>query len=69
MPVPKKRHSRSRQGKRRAENFRAHLPGLSKCPACGAPTLSHRACTACGTYKGRAVIKIKQKKKKGKEQA
>lgn len=66
MPVPKKRHSHSRQGSRRAENFRAHLPNLSKCPACGAPTLSHQACPSCGAYKGRAAIKIKTKKKKGK---
>lgn len=68
MPVPKKRHSRSRQGKRRAENFRAYLPSKNTCPACGMPIRPHFACTACGTYKGRAVIKIKQKKtKKGKE--
>jgi len=66
MPVPKKRHSRSRQGSRRAENFRAYLPDLSKCPACGAAVPSHQACPACGAYKGRAVIKIKTKKKKEK---
>jgi len=68
MPVPKKRHSRSRQGKRRAENFRAHLPALAKCPSCGSEILPHTACPTCGAYKGRAVVKIKQKKKKGKEQ-
>ncbi|OGC05636.1 50S ribosomal protein L32 [candidate division WOR-1 bacterium RIFOXYA2_FULL_36_21] len=67
MPVPKKRHSRSRQGKRRAESFRATLPNLAKCPSCGEPVLPHNACLSCGTYKGRAVIKIKQPKKKGKE--
>lgn len=67
MPVPKKKHSRSRQGSRRAENFRAYLPDLSKCPACGAPHPSHQACPSCGTYKGRAAIKIKQKKKGKKE--
>jgi large subunit ribosomal protein L32 len=64
MPVPKKRHSRSRQGKRRAENFRAKLKNISKCPACGALLPSHQACPACGAYKGRAAIKIKQKKGK-----
>ncbi|HTY12608.1 MAG TPA: 50S ribosomal protein L32 [Candidatus Omnitrophota bacterium] len=68
MPVPKKRHSRSRQGKRRSENFRAHLTGVSKCPACGAPTLPHQACPACGSYKGRAVVKVKAKTKKGKKE-
>lgn len=67
MPVPKKRHSRSRQGKRRAVTFRASLPTLSTCPSCGEKTLPHNACPSCGSYKGRAVIKIKTKKKKGKE--
>ncbi|MBI5701256.1 50S ribosomal protein L32 [Candidatus Saganbacteria bacterium] len=67
MPVPKKRHSRSRQGKRRAESFRAHLPGVGACPSCGAPKRPHYACAACGTYKGRAVIRVKQKKNKAKE--
>jgi len=66
MPVPKKRHSRSRQGSRRAQNFRAYLPRLGSCPSCGAAVPSHQACTVCGTYKGRAVIKIKTKKKKEK---
>lgn len=64
MPVPKKRHSRSRQGSRRAENFRAYLTAVSKCPSCGAPTRPHVACPSCGAYQGRAVIKIKTDKKK-----
>jgi len=68
MPQPKKRHSRSRQGKRRANYLKMKVPVISKCPQCGAPVLSHMACPSCGTYKGRAVLKIKQKKsKKGKE--
>ncbi|KAF0133950.1 MAG: large subunit ribosomal protein L32 [Candidatus Saganbacteria bacterium] len=67
MPVPKKRHSRARQGSRRAENFRAALPSISKCPSCGAAILPHQACQSCGAYKGRAVLKIKQKKKSKKE--
>ncbi|OGC10443.1 50S ribosomal protein L32 [candidate division WOR-1 bacterium RIFOXYC2_FULL_37_10] len=67
MPVPKKRHSRSRQGKRRAENFRAHLVNFGKCPSCGEAVRPHFACPSCGTYKGRAAIKIKLSKKKGKE--
>jgi len=67
MPVPKKKHSRSRQGKRRA-NWRTHAPNLSACPACHAPTLSHHACLSCGSYQGRTVIAIKEKSKKGKEE-
>ncbi|MBI5400121.1 50S ribosomal protein L32 [Candidatus Saganbacteria bacterium] len=64
MPVPKKRHSNSRQGKRRATNYKLTAATLSRCPQCGATTLPHHACHACGTYKGRQVLKIKVKKPK-----
>ncbi|MFH1683535.1 MAG: 50S ribosomal protein L32 [Candidatus Margulisiibacteriota bacterium] len=67
MPVPKKRHSNVRQGKRRFSNYRLSAKTLSRCPACGAPALPHHACPACGSYKGRQAIKIKQKKKPKKE--
>ncbi|MFH1387128.1 MAG: 50S ribosomal protein L32 [bacterium] len=63
MPVPKKRHSNIRQGKRRFSNYRLKGLNLSKCPACGAPTMPHRACSACGNYDGRVAVKIKTKKK------
>ncbi|MDI6732142.1 MAG: 50S ribosomal protein L32 [Candidatus Margulisbacteria bacterium] len=64
MPVPKKRHSNARQGSRRAKNYQLSAKGLGKCPQCGASTLPHQACPACGTYRGRQVIKIKTKKGK-----
>ncbi|MBU0671747.1 MAG: 50S ribosomal protein L32 [Candidatus Margulisbacteria bacterium] len=68
MPVPKKRHSNVRQGKRRFSNYRLSPAKLSTCPSCGAALLPHHACPSCGTYKGRQVKKIKEKKKgKGKE--
>ena len=37
-----------------------YVPGdrLVKCPKCGEPVLSHRACKACGYYAGRQVIKV-----------
>jgi large subunit ribosomal protein L32 len=69
MPVPKKKHSPSRQGKRRA-NWRVSAIALSVCPECHAPTLPHHACPSCGTYQGRTVIVKKgkaEKKAKGKE--
>ncbi|MFH1826059.1 MAG: 50S ribosomal protein L32 [bacterium] len=70
MPQPKKRHSNSRQGKRRFSNYRGSLPATSRCPACGALTLPHTACQSCGQYKGKQVKKIKSKDKKAKgEQA
>jgi len=62
MPMPKKRHSNSRQGKRRFSNYRLSGVSVSRCSQCGAPALPHHACPSCGTYKGRQVKKIKDKK-------
>jgi len=67
MPVPKKRHSNSRQGKRRGSNYRLDAKQLARCSACGSAILPHHACPACGSYKGRIVKKIKSKTKKDKE--
>ncbi len=63
MPVPKKRHTNTRTNRRRA-NWKAKSVKSSKCPACSAPILPHRACKACGMYKGRVVVAIKEKKGK-----
>jgi large subunit ribosomal protein L32 len=64
MPMPKKRHSNVRQGKRRFSNYKLSAARLGKCPECGSPVLPHHACPTCGTYKGRAVKTIKEKKGK-----
>ena len=56
MAVPKKRIGHSAQGKRRS-NWKATKPTTVKCPNCGAVALAHTVCTACGTYKGKAVSK------------
>lgn len=56
---PKKRHSRARQGKRRA-SIKLSIAGTVVCPNCGAPQITHRVCEACGFYKGQQVIKVKQ---------
>ena len=55
MPNPKRRHSRSRTGKRRAHD---HLTAkaASICPQCSAATVPHRVCKSCGYYRGREVI-------------
>ena len=63
MPLPKRRHSSSRQGKRRGEQ-KIDIPSISVCPNCKSPKLPHRACTVCGFYKGRQVLQIKSKEKK-----
>ena len=32
------------------------------CPNCGAKMLPHRACAACGYYKGKQVLEVKEAK-------
>ena len=66
MPQPKKRHSTSRQNKRRA-NWKLLAKKIGRCPQCGAASIPHHACPTCGSYKGRTAIKIKTKKKEKKE--
>jgi large subunit ribosomal protein L32 len=55
MAVPKKRQSRARRDKRRAQHTAAR-PRLNECPRCHSPRLPHRVCPTCGTYAGREVI-------------
>ena len=57
MANPKRRHSKSRRGKRRTHDFLT-APGLSKCTNCGGAVLPHRVCPNCGHYKGRQVIPV-----------
>jgi len=66
MPLPKRRHSSSRQGKRRGEQ-KIRIPSVSTCSNCKAPKLPHRICPVCGYYKGRQVVEIKKKEKKEKK--
>jgi len=57
---PKKRHSRQRQGKRRASiNF--EFAQSVVCPNCSALHLPHHVCENCGFYKGQQVIKTKNR--------
>jgi len=62
---PKKRHSRARQGKRRA-SIRLSLSKTLPCSNCGTLIMPHTVCKNCGYYKGREVIN-KSKKQKDKE--
>jgi large subunit ribosomal protein L32 len=60
---PKKRHSRARQGKRRAA---IHL-AVSKtvlCANCKTPVLAHMVCKHCGFYKGKEVLGLLARKEK-----
>jgi len=60
---PKKRHSRARQGKRRAA-IKLSLSKTVFCPNCGAPILSHMVCKKCGFYKGKMIKNMAKKEKK-----
>ncbi len=57
MPNPKRRHSRSRTGKRRAHHH-LKVQSASVCSECGASVVPHRVCGACGYYKGRLVTEV-----------
>lgn len=56
---PKKRHSRARQGKRRA-SISLTVAKAIICPNCSAPKIAHHVCETCGFYKGKQIVKIKQ---------
>lgn len=60
---PKKRHSRQRQGKRRA-SIRFEAKKGIVCQNCGSMILPHIVCKSCGYYKGKQVIVKKEKKEK-----
>ncbi|MFH1840948.1 MAG: 50S ribosomal protein L32 [Candidatus Shapirobacteria bacterium] len=48
-PLPKRRHSTARQGKRRAV-IKLRMPALTTCSKCGQQRFSHQACPVCGAY-------------------
>ena len=62
MALPKKRHSKARRNKRRA-NWNLALPGLTKCAQCGRAIPSHRVCPGCGFYRGRQVVSVAKDEK------
>ncbi len=55
MAVPKRKTSKARRNKRRA-NWKVSMPGMTECSQCGSMKLSHRACKECGYYKGKQVV-------------
>ncbi len=47
--LPKRRISRGRKNRRRAQDF-LEKPALSKCPKCGKTKRPHFVCEFCGHY-------------------
>ncbi|HAV14805.1 MAG TPA: 50S ribosomal protein L32 [Candidatus Pacebacteria bacterium] len=62
-PLPKRRHSTGRGG-RRYKNIKQEVEHLLTCQNCGAKKLSHRVCPACGTYSASEAKKTETKSKK-----
>ncbi len=58
MPVPKRKCSKARRGKRSAGLYKS-VSLAGSCQTCQAPLLSHNICAACGYYKGVKVIRTK----------
>lgn len=56
MASPKNRVSKMRKRQRVASLEKPILAEVAKCPECGAPKRTHRACPKCGMYKGRKAI-------------
>lgn len=62
MATPKRRVSHSRTHNRKAQWLGAlSEPSLTTCKHCGEVIQTYRACSACGQYKGRQIIKISEK--------
>ena len=59
MAVPKRKHSNSRTGKRRAHDARK-VPELTFCPKCSQALPTHVVCPNCGYYQGRVLVKAEE---------
>ncbi|MFZ5981257.1 MAG: 50S ribosomal protein L32 [Candidatus Zixiibacteriota bacterium] len=59
MPLPKRRHSRTR-GRKRRTGWKLTPPNVVDCPNCHQPKLPHHICTHCGYYNGRQIIATKE---------
>lgn len=55
MAVPNRKISKSRKGMRRAHD-KVAVPTVILCQ-CGEPTLPHRICPSCGSYRGRQMLR------------
>lgn len=55
MALPRKKTSKSKKGMRRAHQH-VEIPNVIYCE-CGEPSMPHRICPSCGTYKGRQYLR------------
>lgn len=62
MAVPKKRHSKSKVGRRRMHIYLKEKK-LVECKNCGEKVLPHIVCPKCGYYKGKLILDVKSRLK------
>lgn len=58
MPVPKRKHSRSRRDSKSA-NKGLEVKSITSCQTCQSPISGHQVCKDCGYYKGIKVLRTK----------
>ena len=63
MGNPARKTYRAKRDSRRAQTFKASLPGIVECPQCHEMKLAHRVCKNCGYYKGKEVVVTRRIKK------
>ena len=59
MAVPFRRTSKTKKRMRRI-HLKKEVGALTTCSKCGATIRPHRACTKCGNYNGKEVLKVKK---------
>jgi len=59
VAVPKRKTTPSKRDMRRANHDKVTPVQVVACPNCGEAALPHRACGACGFYKGRKAKAVK----------
>jgi large subunit ribosomal protein L32 len=63
MSTQRQRKTKARRDRRRVR-FVLKSKSTLVCPKCAKPMLPHKACKACGFYKGKEVVNTLKKKKK-----
>jgi large subunit ribosomal protein L32 len=58
MAVPKRKSSKSRTGRRKAQNMKRKITRAGLDAESGAPALPHRVCPTTGKYRGRQVVTV-----------
>ena len=61
--VPFRRTSKTKKRMRRT-HLKKEVGEVATCPKCGAAIRPHRACTKCGNYKNKEVIKTNEESAK-----